>query len=222
MNIKWRAFIHIKAYNGAIVNWLDNSSNIINFYLWRKFGFLDDVDNTVLGIGGSLAISIGVGLFLASNPVGWSIALGAGLLIGAGIVSTYFADDLNYGWNYNRGAHFVFDIGTSMIPAGGISSVIKGTAGRVGKVVILGQDVTYITKKSYNEGIGKLLIDYSSNNGVFVDDSIVIVRYGTLGSALATAYGNTEKEIMNELYEFISYEIGSQIFDKLYFKFYGG
>ncbi|MBE6489726.1 MAG: hypothetical protein E7Z83_02585 [Methanobrevibacter sp.] len=108
---------------------------------------MDGFDDTVLGIAGGMAISVG-GVLLLSNPIGWGVLAGAGLLIGAGIVADYFANDLNKGWNYKRGFHFLFDVVTSFIPANGVLSVFKGTAGRVGKIMVLGQDVAYITKKS--------------------------------------------------------------------------
>ena len=182
---------------------------------------LDGFDDTVLGIAGGMAISVGVGLLL-SNPIGWGVIAGAVLLIGAGIVADYFANDLNKGWNYKRSFHFLFDVVTSFIPANGVLSVFKGTAGRVGKIMVLGQDVAYITKKSYDEGVGKLLLDYASKNNGFVDDSIAVVRYGTIESALATAYGNTGEEVLKELDKFLSHTIYGMLFDEYISKFLWG
>ncbi len=48
-------------------------------------------------------------------------------------------DDLNRGWNYNRATHFIFDVGTSMIP--------EGSSTRLGKITFYDGAYRDITKK---------------------------------------------------------------------------
>lgn len=167
---------------------------------------MDGFDDTVLGIAGGMAISVGVGLLL-SNPIGWGVLAGAGLLIGAGIVVDYFANDLNKGWNYKRGFHFLFDVVTSFIPANGVLSIFKGTAGRVGKIILSdGGFVRHVTKKSASSGFDKYVMDLARlNGGNFYTSSYEFRRYGTIESILNTMYGTTSDEIIRYVFD----EIGS-------------
>ena len=176
-------------------NFIDSIEDGINRGLNDTFGFLDGVDDFSLGLIGSTAVTVGVGLLLVSNPIGWGIGIGAGLLIGAGIVTTYFADDLNRGWNYNRAAHFTFDVVTSMIPAAGPASFLDKTAGRLGKIMLYDGSTTFITKKSVNEGFGKFLLDYAEyQGGVVRQGSKAIVKFGTIESIINTMYYGTGSE----------------------------
>ena len=176
-------------------SFIDAVEEGVNSCFNQNIGFLDGVDNTYLGLVGSTAITVGMGLLLVSNPVGWAVGIGAGLLIGAGIITTYFADDLNRGWNYNRATHFIFDVGTSMIPSGGVSSLLKGTAARVGKIISVdGHIVRHITKKSVNSGFDKYLMNLAKSNGGTIEyNPYTIVRYGTIEAISNTMYGTTKR-----------------------------
>lgn len=179
-------------------DFIKNPEYCINSAFNNTFGFLDDyIDDTVLGIIGGVAISVGIGLLIA-NPVGLPLAVGL-LLFGSGIIATYAADDLNKGWTIKRLAHFSFDVVTSSIPA--------SSTARLGKVMVVGQETRYITKRSI-DGFDKILLEYAKYNGGTVrQGSRAIVSYGTFGSALATAYGNRGKDIMHELYMHLIGEI---------------
>lgn len=181
---------------------------------------LDNIDNDWLGLAGGLAITIGTGLFLASNPVGWGVAIGAGLLIGSGMLATYYADDLNKGWNYNKGAHFIFDVGTSMIPAGAPSSLIKWNVGRLGKIVLSdGHLVRHVTKNSVNKGFDKYLMNLAKSYGGTIDyGSHKIIRYGTIESISNTMYGTTKKEFIEYSIQYCinKYIIGDLVINKIF------
>ena len=191
---------------GNIINGIDTS--------------LDNMNNDWLGLAGGLAITIGTGLFLASNPVGWSIAIGAGLLIGSGMLATYYADDLNKGWNYNKGAHFIFDVGTSMIPAGAPSSLIKWNVGRLGKIVLSdGHLVRHVTKNSVNKGFDKYLMNLAKSYGGTIDyGSHKIIRYGTIEAISNTMYGTTKKEFIEYSIQYCinKYIIGDIVINKIF------
>lgn len=149
----------------------------INNFLNGNFGFLDDLDNTLLGIVGGAGLTLGMA-FLVSNPIGWGVAITGGVLIGAGLLATYFSDDLNRGWTAERGALFGFDIVTSVL------GPIKGGA-------FLGK----LTIREYVRESGEILI---SRNKDFIDVSIInyyerfiaydYYSYGTLERLIYTAY----------------------------------
>ena len=181
-------------YYNDVDDFIKNPEYCINGVFNNTFGFLDDyIDDTVLGIVGGVAISIGVGLLIV-NPIGLSVLAAGLLLIGSGVIATYAADDLNKGWTTKRLLHFGFDVVTSSIPA--------SSTARLGKIMVVGQETRYITKKSVN-GFDKILLEYAKYSGGTVSQgSRAIVSYGTFDSVLATAYGNTGKEIYNEIVKF--------------------
>ena len=124
-------------------------------------------------------------------------------------------DDLNRGWNYNRATHFIFDVGTSMIPSGGVSSLLKGTAARVVSIVLSdGRLVRHVTKQSVNSGFDKYLMNLAKANGGALDyGSHTIDRYGTLESVYNTMYWST-------VGEFIDYHMKILFFKHVIFPYY--
>ena len=62
----------------------------------------DDMGDAVLGLGSSIAISVGVAALLCCGPVGWvALAAGAGL-VALGVAGSYYAADLDEGWTTSR------------------------------------------------------------------------------------------------------------------------
>ena len=150
-------------------NMRDAKNNIWNFVFNNSF--MDWANNDVLGVAGSVALTIGVSAVLVSNPVGW--AVGATLIAG-GLYTTYYADDLNRGVTWDRATNFVIDVGTSIItPCGAASSISK----------------VYIRKELSKESV-KII---EKNNYKFTKDALK-----DFGSEI---YGNTIPAISYELGE---------------------
>ncbi len=74
-----------------------------------------------------------------------------------------------------------------------VTTSIPASSTALGKVMVVGQETRYITKRSI-DGFDKILLEYTKyNEGTVRQGSQAIVSYGTFGSALATAYGNRGK-----------------------------
>ena len=104
-------------------NILDAKDDIWDFVFNNSF--MDGWNNEVLGIAGSVSMSVGMAC-LPAFPVGTLVGLG---LIGFGLYSTYYADDLNRGVTDQRLAHFGLDVGLSLVP--GVGSELK-----MGKIIL--------------------------------------------------------------------------------------
>ncbi len=75
--------------------------------------------------------------------------------------------------------------------------------------------IEILLKKSVDNGVDRILLNYVKyNGGIIYQKSKVVMSYGTIGSALVTMYGNTEKELMKELYLFTCSEIMWCLIDK--------
>ena len=159
----------------------DSLQNMINNVFVSIDEYLDDIDNNILGIIGSVAITVGIAALLVSNPAGWLI-LGGITLAAFGGILTYYADDLNKGWNYERGAWFFADIALSL-PFGVLKS-----GGIVGKIII----------KEYAFSNTEFVIIHSNDAFELVckyysltKASITYEPYGTLKSVIISVYETT-------------------------------
>ena len=109
-------------------------------------------------------------------------------LIAGGFVATYYADDLNRGWSFQKGLNLGVDVVLSAIPL--------GSETKLGKVVIskgLNKvSESTITKKS-NKIIRSLLEKESTETlyTAYGMDTWTYVKYGTFESGFRTAYGDT-------------------------------
>ncbi|MCI5737894.1 hypothetical protein [Methanobrevibacter ruminantium] len=109
-------------------------------------------------------------------------------LIAGGFVATYYADDLNRGWSYQKGLNLAADIGLSAFPI--------GPETKIGKVVV-SKGLTTFSERTITTGSNKIYrsllekggseILYSANGS----STRTYVKYGTLEAGLRTAYGDT-------------------------------
>ncbi|WP_407381933.1 hypothetical protein [Methanobrevibacter sp.] len=143
--------------------------------------YLDSMDNNFLGIVGSVAITVGIAALLVSNPAGWLILGGITLAVFGGIL-TYYADDLNKGWNYERGAWFFANIALSL-PFGVFKSGVT-----VGKIIIkeCAFSNTEVVIMHSNDAFELLCKYYSLTKA-----SITYEPYGTLKSVIISVYETT-------------------------------
>ena len=170
------------------------------------FGFIFEFG---LGIVGGIAISVGVGLFLVSNPIGWAALAGACLVVGGGIL-TYYADDLNKGWTYSRGLNFGIDIVLSSIP-------VLGSETYIGKVVISDTITHQISKNSINEAkdiILRNLMEYGADN-------IRYISYGTFWKAVYKTFGTSKMDLIKQGGYISVGQIKSWIINYLFKSFWG-
>ncbi|MCQ2977840.1 MAG: hypothetical protein MJ232_07495 [archaeon] len=170
---------------------LDAKDDIWDFVFNNSF--MDWVNNDVLGIVGGISMSVGIAC-LPAFPVGTAIGLG---LIGFGLYSTYYSDDLNKGLNLQRGANFGIDVGLSLLPfVGSGGKVIKTLASSdavLGKIV-LSKGVSsvsnrIVTKSSF--AFEKYLVENGESELLYNGLTRVSTKFGTLESAYRTVYGNT-------------------------------
>ncbi|MDO5842406.1 MAG: hypothetical protein Q4Q24_03990 [Methanobrevibacter ruminantium] len=109
-------------------------------------------------------------------------------MIAGGFVATYYADDLNRGWSYQKGLNLAADIDLSAFPI--------GPETKIGKVVV-SKGLTTFSERTITTGSNKIYrsllekggseILYSANGG----STRTYVKYGTLEAGLRTAYGDT-------------------------------
>ena len=126
---------------------LNNSKKIFRNIFDEIDDFLDWSDDTVLGIVGGCVITLGVSLFLISNPIGWA-TLGAIGLMAVGGALLFYSNDLNKGWTTERWLGFSVDLGLSVIPA-------EGMTFKIGKSIL---------KKPLSKQTVTTLINKNSNN----------------------------------------------------------
>ena len=155
--------------------------------------FLDDIDNNILGIAGGIGISVGIAC-LPVFPVG--TAVGA-LMIGGGIFANYYSNDLNKGWNYERGFSFGVDVALSSIPVAG-TELKSGSV--LGKVVISegGADLSVV--KLSSKKLSPVMKSYLEKSATESSSFMVgksykysFTKFGTIESIVKTAYNGVDK-----------------------------
>ncbi|MDO5815824.1 MAG: hypothetical protein Q4Q18_09305, partial [Methanobrevibacter sp.] len=175
------------AYSDYLKDWVRNvtswAEDGVHFAL-DNVPFLDDIDNNLLGIAGSISMSVGFAC-LPAFPIGTMVGVG---LIAGGFVATYYADDLNRGWSYQKGLNLAADVGLSATPL--------GVETKIGRVVV-SKGLTAVSERTITTGSNKIFrsllekggseILYSANGGAVR----TYVKYGTLESSFRTAYGDT-------------------------------
>ena len=180
---------------------LDAKDDIWNFVFNNSF--MDWANNDVLGILGSVSMSVGIAC-LPAFPVGTVVGLG---LIGFGLYSTYYADDLNKGLNNQRLAHFGIDVGFSLIPfigpEGRIVKTVVSSDAVIGRIV-LSKGVgsvsdRIVTRSSF--AFERYLVENGETELLYNGLSRASTKFGTLESAFRTVYG---KEIKSQLFNILS------------------
>jgi hypothetical protein len=192
----------IASYNGAYcysdqqTDWacdfahdmLDAKDDIWDFVFNNSF--MDWVNNDVLGIAGSVCMSVGIAC-LPAFPVGTVVGLG---LIGFGLYSTYYADDLNKGLTDQRLAHFGVDVGLSLIP--GVGSELK-----VGKIVLTkgAKEVSskIISKNSF--AFERYLVEKGGTEILYNGLERNSVKYNFLEAAFYSRYGYSAKNMIQKI-----------------------
>ena len=178
----------VNGYSGAYCysNYQTNLADDLGTYL-SKF----NVNETLLGIGSSAAISLGVALLVCSGPPGW---LGLAV-IGLGMAGSYYAAGLNEGWTTSKWTNFGLNVGPALIPGIGAEGGVAGKL-TIGYVTSNGIEKTVTTVPRNYEGY---VITNMPNwaGGTFAGgymSTVQYVKYGTTQSVLRTAYGATDKE----------------------------
>ena len=167
---------------------LNAKEDIWNFIFNNSF--MDGLNNEVLGIAGSVSMSVGVAC-LPAFPVGTVVGLG---LIGFGLYSTYYADDLNRGITDQRLAHFGLDVGLSLIP--GVGSELK-----MGKIV-LSKGTKEISSKIVTRNsfaFEKYLVEKGETEVLYNGLSRTSIKYGTLDHAVDMVWDLTKENIYKDL-----------------------
>ena len=151
---------------------------------------MDWANNDVLGIVGSVSMSVGIAC-LPAFPVGTAVGLG---LIGFGLYSTYYADDLNRGITDQRLAHFGIDVGLSLIP--GVGSELK-----MGKIVLSKGSAEIsskiVTRNSF--AFEKYLVEKGETEILYEGLERYSRKFNTLESAYYARYGYSTKERLLKL-----------------------
>jgi hypothetical protein len=167
---------------------LDAKDDIWNFVFNNSF--MDWANNDVLGILGSVSMSVGIAC-LPAFPVGTVVGLG---LIGFGLYSTYYADDLNKGLTDQRLAHFGVDVGLSLIP--GVGSELK-----VGKIVLTkgAKEVSskIISKNSF--AFERYLVEKGGTEILYNGLERNSVKYNFLEAAFYSRYGYSAKNMIQKI-----------------------
>ncbi|WP_304102206.1 chitobiase/beta-hexosaminidase C-terminal domain-containing protein [Methanobrevibacter ruminantium] len=171
--------------------------------------FMDWANNDVLGIAGSVSMSVGIAC-LPAFPVGTVVGLS---LIGFGLYSTYYANDLNNGITDQRLANFGLDVGLSLIPfvglEGKVAKTVVSSDAVIGRIV-LSRGVGSVSDKIVTRSsfaFEKYLIERGESELLYNGLSRVSTKFGTLESAYRTLYGNTYIEQIKSIGEsyFLSY-----------------
>ncbi len=167
---------------------MNAKNNIWNFVFHNSF--MDGWNNEVLGVAGSVSMSVGMAC-LPAFPVGTVVGLG---MIGFGLYSTYYADDLNRGVTDKRLTHFGLDVGLSLVP--GVGSELK-----MGKIVLTkgAKEVSskVVTRNSF--AFEKYLVEKGETEILYNGLSRSSVKYGTLESAYDMVYDMTKENIFHDL-----------------------
>ncbi|NYB52638.1 MAG: hypothetical protein HVN35_08790 [Methanobacteriaceae archaeon] len=157
----------------------------------------DEWQDEVLGFAGSTAISVGIAIALIGGPPGWIIG---GLLIGAGLVSSWYAADMDEDmYSPSNQINFILNVGPSFIPFIGWESSIGG------KLCVKTLTSKGVSKELFNipknydgyviQNIKSMGPDYTK--GSLTGGSITSARYINHGSPEGVAritFGWTEKE----------------------------
>jgi hypothetical protein len=152
----------------------------------------NDMEDTVLGLASSAAISVGVAAMILGGPPGWFIG---GALILAGVAGSYYASDLDEGWTTSRWINFGLNVGPSLVPFIGAEG---GVAGRLG--------ISYVTKAGAKKSVTTVAGNSESyvitnmpkwGGGTFTGgymSTVEYIKYGTNKRVIRTAFGDTREE----------------------------
>ena len=152
-------------------------------FLLDDIPILDDIDDNLLGIAGSISMSVGFAC-LPVFPVGTLVGT---CLIAGGFVATYYADDLNRGWSYQKGLNLGADVG--------LSALQLGAETKIGKVVI-SKGLNTVSERTISKGSNKIIRALWEKGGsetlysAYGGATRTYVKYGTLESGLRSAYGD--------------------------------
>jgi hypothetical protein len=162
---------------------LNAKNNIWNFVFHNSV--MDWANNDVLGVAGSVSMSVGMAC-LPAFPVGTVVGLG---LIGFGLYSTYYADDLNRGITDQRLTHFGLDVGLSLVP--GVGSELK-----MGKIVLTkgAKKVSskVVTRNSF--AFEKYLVEKGESEMLYSGLERHSQKFNVLESAYYSRYGYSTKD----------------------------
>ena len=171
-------------------NMRDAKNNIWNFVFNNSF--MDWANNDVLGVAGSVGISVGIAC-LPVFPVG--TVVGA-LMISGGVLANYYSNDLNKGGTRERWANFGVDIALSSIPVAG-AEIKSGSV--IGKVVLSKSSAKLSVAKVTSKKMSPLVKHLANTEGV-IGSSLKVGTYeygfskfGTVESIVKTAYRGVDK-----------------------------
>lgn len=144
-------------------------------------------------------------------PVATVIGLG---LIGFGLYSTYYSNDLNRGLTNQRLGNFGIDVGLSLIPfigpEGKIVKTLVSSDAVIGKIVLSkGNSIIsnrIVTRSSFV--FERYLIEKGETKLLYGGLSRISTKYGTLESAFMTRYGyNKNDQFKKLIYEYVQAKI---------------
>ena len=176
-------------------NMLDAKNPIIDFLndpIGQIDSFLDWANDDVLGIAGSVCISVGIACFPVF-PVGTAVGV---LMISGGVLANYYSNDLNRGRTRERWINFGIDVGLSSIPVIG-TEISSGSV--IGKVVLSRSSTELSVAKVTSKKMSPIVKHLASNEGV-IGSSLKVGAYeygfskfGTVESIIKTAYNGVDK-----------------------------
>ena len=195
-------------YSSQQTDWgCDFGQNILNAKedIWNfvfNNSVVDGWNNDILGILGSIGMSVGIAC-LPVFPVGTAIGLG---LIGFGLYSTYYSNDLNKGLTNQRLVNFGIDISLSVIPVVGTEFKVGST---IGKLVLTKGDlelsVIKLSSKKTNIIVKGILDNSGYDGSSFIGlegIKYTYTKFGTFESIIKTAYGGTDRyEVLTEYFK---------------------
>ena len=181
-------------------NILNAKDDIWNFVFNNSV--VDGWNNDVLGILGSIGMSVGIAC-LPAFPVGTAIGLG---LIGFGLYSTYYANDLNKGLSIQRLTNFGIDVSLSVIPVAGTELKVGST---IGKLVLTKGDlelsVIKLSSKKTNIFVNYILDNFGFDGYSLIGQEGIkytYTKFGTIESIIKTAYNGVDKfEVLNNFWQ---------------------
>jgi len=158
-----------------------------------------NINETLLGMGGSAAISMGIATILVvGGPVGW--AIGGAILVG-GLYSSYCAEGLNEGWTNEKWFRFGVSVGLSAIPYVGF----EAGAGRLCIEYAASRGVTRtVTNTISKDAEGYVLTSMPKVGDGYMDGYITTaeyIQYGNLKGAVKVAFGRTKEEAATKVVE---------------------
>ena len=181
-------------------NILNAKDDIWNFVFNNSV--VDGWNNDVLGILGSIGMSVGIAC-LPAFPVGTAIGLG---LIGFGLYSTYYANDLKKGLSIQRLTNFGIDVSLSVIPVAGTELKVGST---IGKLVLTKGDlelsVIKLSSKKTNIFVNYILDNFGFDGYSLIGQEGIkytYTKFGTIESIIKTAYNGVDKfEVLNNFWQ---------------------